>query len=464
MSKQRTSADASKSVPGPSETGLLRQATRLLREDTATMLEDLRQRYGRVVRLRMPTDGTEAYLLADPDYVQHVLEANQANYRKAAVYRDELGELFGRGLLTSEGDHWSRQHRTIRPMFRSNSVRSFADLVAEQTNAMCDRWADHAERGEQIDLLSEMERVTLLIIGRAMFSADMETHAGDIAAALDVLRTEFQRQTNSIRPTAPDWLPTPHNRRVSDARDRLNSIVYGLIQERRGHADEYDDLLSALMTARDEKTGERMDDEQIRDEIMTFLLAGHETTAAALTWTWYLLARNPDIHEELHEQVTTELTGSGVAAFSFGGDDPTYAKQCVQEAMRIYPPVPVFVREARETDVIDGYEIPAGSEVLLSQYVVHRDPELWDDPSKFRPERFAAGADAERARYSYFPFGGGARMCIGRQFALMEAQLVLSRALGRYRLDLKSPTTEPGLDSAVTMVPDEPIEMRVTEW
>jgi cytochrome P450 len=460
MSQQNPATTDAKPIPGPSETGLLKQAARLLREDTATMLQDLRRRYGRIVRLRMPTDGAEAYLLADPTYVQRVLESNQGNYRKAAVYRDELGELFGRGLLTSEGDHWSRQHRTIRPMFRSDSVRSFADLVAEQTDAMCDRWA---ARDEPIDLLAEMERVTLLIIGKAMFSTDMETHAEDIAGALDVLRTEFQRQTNSIRPTIPEWLPTPHNRRVSAARDQLNGIVYGLIEERRGQEGEYDDLLSALMTARDEETGERMDDEQIRDEIMTFLLAGHETTAAALTWTWYLLARNPAVHEELHEQVTAQSGETTGAAFSFG-DDPTYAKQCVQEAMRIYPPVPVFVREARETDTIDGYEIPAGSEVLLSQYVVHRDPDLWDEPSRFRPERFAAGADDERARYSYFPFGGGRRICIGRQFALMEAQIVLSRAVERYRLDLQSPTTEPGVDSAVTMVPDESIEMRVTEW
>ncbi|WP_435078044.1 cytochrome P450 [Halococcus sp. AFM35] len=463
MPQQNTATTDAKPIPGPSETGLLKQAARLLREDTATMLEDLRQRYGPVVRLRTPTDGTEAYLLAEPAYVQHVLESNQGNYRKAAVYRDELGELFGRGLLTSEGDHWSRQHRTIRPMFRSDSVRSFADLVAEQTDAMLDRWANHAARDEPIDLLAEMERVTLLIIGKAMFSTDMETHAEDIAAALDVLRTEFQRQTNSVRPTIPEWLPTPHNRRVSVARDELNGIVYDLIEQRRGQAGEYDDLLSALMAARDEETGERMDDEQIRDEIMTFLLAGHETTAAALTWTWYLLARNPAVHEELHEQITT-ASGRRDAPFSFGGDDPTYAKRCVQEAMRIYPPVPVFVREARETDTIDGYEIPAGSEVLLSQYVIHRDPDLWDDPSRFRPERFAARTDEDRPRYSYFPFGGGRRICIGRQFALMEDQIVLSRAVGRYRLDLRSPRTEPGVDSAVTMVPDEPIEMRVTEW
>jgi cytochrome P450 len=453
-------AQQNKPIPGPSRMGLLKQASRLLRNDTATMLMDLRQRYGRIVRLRTPTDGNEAYLLADPKYVQHVLESNQDNYRKAAVYRNELSELFGRGLLTSEGDHWSRQHRIIRPMFRSNSVNSFADLVAEQTDIMLERWAEQAERGGSIQLLSEMERVTLLIIGRAMFSTDMETYAEDIAAALDVLRTEFQRQTNSVRPTAPDWMPTPHNRQVSTARDRLNTIVYDLIEQRRGNADSYDDLLSMLMSARDEETGERMDDEQIRDEIMTFLLAGHETTAAALTWTWYLLARNPTIHEHLHDQITSE--GLPADVFSLGGDDPSYVKQCVQEAMRIYPPVPVFVRETRTSDTIDGYEIPAGSEVLLSQYVVHRDPELWNAPSEFRPERFASGTTCPR--YSYFPFGGGTRICIGRQFALMESQLILSRAVGRFRLDLQSPTAEPGVNSAVTMVPDEPIEMRVTTW
>jgi cytochrome P450 len=439
-------------APGPSGVGMLKRLRRLLTEDTATVLLDTRRRYGPIVELSLPGEN-DAYLLSDPSYIQQVLESNQGNYRKSDVYRNELARIFGRGLLTSEGEHWTRQHQLIRPMFRSDTVRSFAELIAAETDAMCERWAT----GDAIDLLAEMERVTLLIIGKAMFSADMETHADDIAASLDVLRTSFQRQT-SVLPTVPEWLPTPHNRRSSAALDELDGIVYGLIEKRRGQAGEDDDLLSALMTARDEN-GDRMADEQIRDELMTFLLAGHETTAAALTWTWYLLARNPAIHEELHEQVA-----GGAAMFSFDGDDPSYAKQCVQEAMRIYPPVPVFSRKAAEADSIDGHEIPAGSEIFLSQYVVHRDPELWDDPTEFRPERFASGADENRPRYSYFPFGGGARMCIGRQFALMEAQIVLSRAVERYRLDLESPTTEPGVDSAVTMVPDERITMRVGEW
>lgn len=458
MAESTTQQTEKSDVPGPDGIGMLNRLRRLITEDTAPLLLDTRRRYGQIVELSLPGEN-DAYLLSDPAYIQQVLESNQGNYRKSDVYRDELRRIFGRGLLTSEGDHWARQHERIRPMFRSDTVRSFAELIVEETDTMCERWAT---RDEPINLLAEMERVTLLIIGKAMFSADMETYADDIAASLAVLRTSFKRQT-SVLPTVPDWVPTPHNRRSSAALDTLDGIVYDLIEQRRGHADDYDDLLSALMAARDED-GSRMDDDQIRDEIMTFLLAGHETTAAALTWTWYLLARNPEIHEELHKRVTVGSDEAG-AAFAFGGDDPMYAKQCVQEAMRIYPPVPVFVREARETDIIDGYEIPADSKVLLSQYVVHRDPKLWDAPTAFRPKRFAAGADEDRQRYSYFPFGGGRRICIGRQFALMEAQLVLSRAVKRYRLDLRSPIdTEPGVDSAVTMVPDETIEMRATKW
>ncbi|HET7322954.1 MAG TPA: cytochrome P450 [Halococcus sp.] len=454
MSKPTSQQTAKSTVPGPSGVAMLGRLRRLLTEDTASLLLDTRRRYGPIVELSLPGENN-AYLFSDPEYIQQVLESNQGNYRKSDVYHNELARIFGQGLLTSEGERWMRQHRLIRPMFRSDTVRSFAELVVEETDAMVQRWA---ERDEPIELLREMERVTLLIIGKAMFSTDMETHANDIAASLRVMRRSFQRRT-SVLPTIPEWVPTPHNRRASAALEELNGIVYDLIEERRGETDKYDDLLSALMAARDEK-GERMADEQLRDELMTFLLAGHETTAAALTWTWYLLARNPEIHEELHKRVS----GASAGAFSLDGDGPSYVTQCVQEAMRIYPPVPVFSRKAIAGDVIGGYEIPAGSELIMSQYVVHRDPELWSTPTAFRPERFAAGTEMERPRYSYFPFGGGARMCIGRQFALMEAQLVLSRAVARYRLDLQSPTIEPGVSSAVTMVPDEPLEMHITNW
>ncbi|RXK50396.1 cytochrome P450 [Halorientalis pallida] len=324
---------------------------------------------------------------------------------------------------------------------------------------MLDRWASR----DEIDLLEQMERVTLSIIGTAMFSADVERHAADIRAALQVLRRGFQREVGVV-PTFPEWIPSPHNRRMQGAIDDIDAVVHELIDARRGRADEYDDLLSKLLTARTDE-GARMDDEQIRDELVTVLLAGHETTAAALTWTWYLLANNPGVHERLHDHAAdadpTETVGSSAGA----ADDASFVKQCVQEAMRIYPPVPVITREAIDPDEIDGYEIPAGAEVVLSQFVVHRDPDLWEDPLAYRPERFAPGEREAQPTYSFFPFGGGQRICIGRLFALAEAQLILARVVSEVRLTLRSPTHDtPAVDSAVTMVPDEPVEMAVTDW
>ncbi|WP_424017075.1 cytochrome P450 [Halorientalis pallida] len=444
--------------PGPSVIERLGQARRMLTEDVTGVLTRTRQRYGPVVDLTMP-NGDPGVLLADPSAVRHVLEGNPDNYRRASVYREELSELFGDGLLTSEGDLWHRQHRLIRPMFGSGSVQSFTDLIVAETDAMLDRWASR----DEIDLLQEMERVTLSIIGKAMFSADMERHAEDIRAALQVLRRGFQREVGVI-PTFPEWVPSPHNRRMQRAIDDIDAVVHELIDARRGRADEYDDLLSKLLTARTDE-GARMDDEQIRDELVTFLLAGHETTAAALTWTWYLLANNPGVHERLHDHVV-DADPTDVVGFSAGAaGDEAFVKQCVQEAMRIYPPVPVITREAVDRDEIAGYEIPAGAEVVLSQFVVHRDPDLWEDPLAYRPERFAPGASEDRPPYSFFPFGGGQRICIGRLFALAEAQLILARVVSDVRLTLRSPTHDtPAVDSAVTMVPDEPIEMAVTEW
>jgi len=437
--------------------GLLEQAGGFLTQDMTAVLTDLRDRYGTVVGTRMPS-GDPAVFVAEPNGIQHVLQGNQDNYRRSSVYRNELSEAFGDGLLTSEGDLWEQQHRLIRPMFRSNTVKSFTDLIVEETDEMLAGW----NRGDRIHLFEEMERVTLLIIGKAMFSADMETHAADISEALAVLRRAFKREVGII-PTVPDFVPSFHNSRLRRAVESINDIVYDLIDDRRANDGDREDLLAMLLDARTDD-GERMDDEQIRDELVTFLLAGHETTAAALTWTWYLLGQHPDDHERLHEYVTEADSLRDAVGFSAGAaGNKSPLKRAIQESMRIYPPVPVITREAVADDVVAGYEVPAGSEVILSQFVVHRDPDLWADPMAFRPERFAA--DADRTPYSYFPFGGGKRMCIGRLLALAEAQLVLGRALETHRLTLESPTDrEPRMDSAVTMIPDDPVEMRVGRW
>ncbi|MFB6142000.1 MAG: cytochrome P450 [Halorientalis sp.] len=448
--------DATK-PPGPGATGTLEQMGNFVAEDMTEVLTNARERYGTVVGMRMP-QGDPAVFVAEPRGVQRVLQGNQDNYTRSSVYRNELSEAFGEGLLTSEGDLWERQHRLIRPMFRSNTVKSFTDLILDETEAMLEGW----ETGDRIHLFEEMERVTLLVIGKAMFSADMEDHADEIADDLRVLRRAFKREVGPV-PTLPDFVPSFHNSRLRRAVRSLNDIVYDLIDERRASDDDREDLLGMLLDARTNE-GERMDDEQVRDELVTFLLAGHETTAAALTWTWFLLGRNPDEHRRLHEHVTDADDLRDAVGFSAGAaGSKSPLKRAIQESMRIYPPVPIITREADGNDVVAGYEVPAGHEVILSQYVVHRDPDIWDDPMEFRPERFAA--DAERTPFSYFPFGGGKRMCIGRLLALAEAQLILGRALEDHRLTLQSPTHgEPDKDSAVTMIPDDPVAMRVERW
>lgn len=449
------------SPPGPDRWDWFSLARQFLSSDTTETLASLKREYGDVVQVYF--DGP-AYVISNPEHVQHVLEANQGNYRKAAVYEEELGEIFGDGLLTAEPDVWKRQQAVIRPMFMPSMVRTFSGLVAKETHAMLDRWRRHADRGEPIDLLSETERVTLLIIGKAMFSTDMEDEAERMQRALHVFRDEFKRQTAGVGPTLPRWVPIPHNRRVEWALDYLDGLVYDLIEKRRGREDEFDDLLSMLMRARPD--GEPMADEQVRDEIVTFLLAGHETTATALAWTWYLLAHNPDAHRRLHDAATSApwLDGDTPDASRF--DEEPFVKQCVQEGMRIYPPVPAFSREAIDDDRLGPYHVPAGTEVIMSQFLVHRDPDYWDDPLAYRPDRFDGERDGPR--YDYFPFGGGARMCIGREFSLMEAQIIMGLAAREFRLELEAPRYDHydqiGRSSAVTMAPDETIRMRVTEW
>lgn len=463
-----TPGDPPRTPPGPQGWSWLSLARRFLGagdSDTTDILQWLKAEYGDVVNVYFDGD---AYVLSDPEHVQYVLETNQGNYRKSAVYDEQLGELFGRGLLTAEGDLWRRQQKLVRPMFQPTTIRTFVDLIAAETRTMIDRWSERAERDESIDLLAETERVTLSIIGKAMFSEDMEQHADEMREALRVVRTEFQRQTKAFGITVPRWVPTPHNRRTDRAEEYFDSLVYDLIEKRKGRAEEFDDLLSMLMRARTE-AGERMEDEQIRDEIVTFLLAGHETTATALTWTWYLLAHNPDIHRELHARALDASWSAGSATPDETMlDEQPFVKQCVQEGMRIYPPVPAFSREIIEEDRLGDYAVPAGSDVLLSQFLVHRDPTIWPDPLDYRPERFDPDEDHDRPKYSYFPFGGGARMCIGRKFALVEAQIILGMAVRELRLELESPR-HPHYDdidrsSAVTMAPGEPIRMQVHDW
>jgi cytochrome P450 len=385
-------------------------------------------REGDVVRLRL---GRDVYLLNHPDHVQRVLHENHANYRKSFFYA-RLRPLVGDGLLTSEGAAWRRKRRLAQPAFHRDRLASFAEIMAEHTAAMLEAWAPRAARGEPVDVSAEMMRLTLTVVGHALFGHDLLGTAADVSRAF----TEAMRLTNENLYSLvylPPSVPTPRNVRFSRAMRVLDRVVRSVIEARRA-APPRPDLLGMLMEARDEEGGPGLDDGELRDSILTMVLAGHETTANALAWAFHLLSQAPAVARRLHEEASAAL-GDGratLAALPRLG----FAAQVCQEAMRLYPPAWVFGREAIEDDVFGGFRIPAGAAVSMAPWLLHRDPRWWRDPKVFDPGRFEPDAAAARHRYCYVPFAAGPRMCIGNAFATMEMQVVLGMIAARYRLEL----------------------------
>jgi len=313
-----------------------------------------------------------------------------------------------------------------------------------------DRLQQVGARGAAFDVVPELSRVTLRILGRCLFERDLTDAADAVGGALQVVLHHTIGKLSSLFPL-PGVVPTPRNLRFRAALRALDRVVLSLIAERRRDAADRGDLLSMLLAARDEETGEGLDDRQLRDEVMTLLLAGHETTAMALSWTCYLLSLHPGARRTLEQELDATLAGGAAA----GGDDLPrlrYTRMVIDEALRLYPPAWVVTRSADGDDEIGGYAVPAGSRVLISPYVTQHDPALWDDPEGFDPERFAPGAQEGRPRYAYFPFGGGPHLCIGAGFAIMEATIVLATVARRLRLDLE-PGRPVGMDALVTLRP-----------
>ena len=403
---------------------------REMRRDPLSCATALAREYGDVVCIRMGI--IDAYLLHHPDGVKHVLQDNNQNYVKGPIIA-RVKPLFGEGLFTSEGDFWRRQRRLAQPAFHRERIAGFADTMVRRTAERLARWEPAVEGGEPIDVAREMNALTLTIAGETLFARDLSGEAANAGRALGVaLEALALRAMSYVVP--PVWLPTARNRAFRAAATTLDTLVYEIIDARQRAHETGNDLLGMLMAARDEDTGEAMSRRQLRDEVMTFLLAGHETTAVALAWTWYLLARHPDIAEQARAEVVGAL----------GDRPPTVAdlphiplaRMVVEEAMRLYPPVWGVGRQAIAADRIGDYDIPAGAIVNLSPWVTHRHPGLWPDPERYDPERFRPGAERTRPRFAYFPFSGGPRLCIGEGFALMEMQLVVAMVLQRYRLAL----------------------------
>lgn len=384
--------------------------------------------YGPVSRFEMGSK--PFYLITGPEEVKHVLQDNHRNYRKGY---DQAKPLMGNGLVTSEGDFWLKQRRLIQPMFNRSRLAFFSGFMTQATAEMLARWDSLAARGETVDVAEEMMHLTQTIIVRAMFSTDIGDQAKALGAAFDETLRYLNRVLFSPSPLLTS-LPTPANRRHKQALQFLDEFICGLIRSKRRSGEDTNDLLSLLVFTRDEETGEGMDDRQIRDELMTIFLAGHETTANTLAWTWYLLSLNPEVESRLVAEIDAVLGGKPSEFDDL--KNLTYTPLVLHEALRLYPPAWMFARHAIEDDVVGGFTIPKGEMLMFSPYVTHRLPQHWEDPEQFDPERFLSERSQNRHKFAYFPFGGGPRLCLGNNFALIEAQLVMTRVLQSFRLHL----------------------------
>jgi cytochrome P450 len=388
------------------------------------------RKYGDVVRYQLGP--LTAHLVLHPDDVKHVLQENHANYEKGRGTK-RLKLLLGDGLLTSEGELWRRQRRLAQPAFHPKRVAELVSTMVRSTETMLAEWGPRAARGESVDLAAEMMRLTLDVVARTLFGADLKGDATRVYAAVTTA-LDFTNKRLMLPITVPMRLPLPGNERFKRAKKTLDDLVFSIVESRRRAKDHGHDLLAMLMDARDDDTGQAMSDQQLRDEVMTVVLAGHETTAAALAWTFMLLSREPVVWRKLRSEVEEVLGDRQLTA----EDLPKlkYTRMVIEEGMRLYPPAWMFGRSALGEDTVGGIRIEPGSMVILSPFFTHRHPQFWSNPEGFDPERFAPEEVAKRPKHAYLPFGSGPRVCIGNAFAIAEAQAILATVTQRYRVEV----------------------------
>lgn len=439
--------------PGPRGYPVLGMLPQLRSDPIRTFL-DAANEYGDIVHLKAgPYHG---YLVSDPAHIKHVLQDNARNYHKSPLY-DRLRDGIGNGLLTSEDSFWLRQRRLAQPAFHRQRLVGMTEAMVDCTQRMLERWDAIAMRSGTIDLVGEMMSLTQAIIVRTMFSTDLGPAADVVNRTWPIINQRIGETFWSTK--LETELPLPANLRFRRALRELEDVVYSIIRERRQSSRDEPDLLSMFLSARDEETGESMSDKQLRDEVMTMLLAGHETTSLALSWTYYLLSAHPEVEERLADEVE-RVTGGSVPVYAHV-EQLTFTRMVLEESMRLYPPAWGFSRLALGDDRIADYPVAKGSIVFVIPFVVHRRPNLWPEPERFDPERFAPGRDAARHRFAYIPFGGGPRGCIGNHFAMLEAQLIVAAIAQRYRVQL-TPGQTIRAEPLITLRPKPGIEARLT--
>lgn len=436
--------------PGPAALPFLGPIGEVRRDPLGFMVRTARA-HGDVAYTRFA--GMPTYLLSHPDAIEHVLLTGRANYPKSDL-AIRFRSLLGEGLLTSSGALWTRQRKMMSPAFQHKRVLAYADAMIRATEEHLGRWVS----GEERSVNEDMMHLTLDIAVRTLFGSSSREHEARVSRALHTVSDYFARTLSQPFPW-PLSVPTPLNRAFLGARAELDQVVHGIIREKRLNKEPSDDLLSTMLELTDEE-GQRMSDEQLRDEVLTLLLAGHETTALTLTYALYLLAKHPEVADWVAEELSAVL----------GDRPPTLAElpallrtdQLVKEAMRLYPPAAVLTRKALADDVVMGWTIPAGAMVVLPQWVTHRDPRYFEDPERFWPARWTAELEERLPRFAYFPFGGGGRVCIGSAFATLEARLALAELVRRFRYRLvdEGPLE---LVASITVRPRNAVRLAITE-
>ncbi|MFC7138454.1 cytochrome P450 [Halosimplex aquaticum] len=404
---------------------------------------------------------SDGYMFTHPDDIERVLVTDDADFRRASVIRNSLGQIADGGLFLMEGEAWQAHRSALQPSFYRERIETYADMMARFADERADEW----EGRDTVTVSEEMRTLTLEILAKTLLDVDVRGRESAIRDAAAAISDRFD--VGSVSSLLPLWVPTPANRRCRRAVKEFDDAIADIVTDRRASEGEFDDLLSILLDL--DVNGEGLDESEIRDHLFTFLFAGHETTALTLSYAVFLLATHPEKQARLHEELD-DVLGDGSAGSAADGPRPTaadlfdveYLDRVVDEALRLYPPAYTVFREPTRDVEIGGYEIPAGSTISMPQWVVHRDERWYDDPDAFRPERWTDDFRDDLPEYAYFPFGGGPRHCIGMRFALMETKLVLATLAQRFAFE---PVTEPPLDLSmqITLQPDDPIEVGVQE-
>lgn len=438
-------------IPTVSGGNLLLGHTMQFQKDPLNFITKVASEYGPVATYRL--GNMTLHAINHPEGVQRVLHDNNRNYIKGEYYKI-IRAVAGDGLIASEGEHWLRQRRLMNPSFHRQRISIFSEIMTRRTQAMLDHWEKDGLVDKSLNFAEEMTGLTMGIITESMFSTQFVDHNRKVGRAL-----AYMLEDVNYRFTVPFYpgysVPTPRNLRARKELQVIDNAIYGIINNRRRQGGGGDDLLGMLMSAKDEDTGEGMTDKQLRDEVVTVFAAGHETTAIALSWLFYLLSKHPEVALRLYAEV--DALGDKTPDMS---DLPklVYTRQAIDETLRVYPPAWILNRYTVADDELCGYPIKAGSVVMISPFVNHHLPEFWPDPEKFDPDRFTPDKVASRPRFAYLPFGGGPHQCIGNNFALVEATLVTAVIAQHFRLEL-APGTSVVPQPTVTLRPKGGLQM-----